>query len=58
MYEKEQKFNRLEREEVIPRYRYASPPYYQNGQENEKFEQRAQSFEPLIHYVVEQEAAT
>jgi hypothetical protein len=28
------------------------------GQENEKFEQRAQNFEPLIHHVVEEEVAT
>jgi hypothetical protein len=45
----------LEREEVVPRYRPASPPYYREGQENEEFEQRAHNFEPLIHYVVEQE---
>ncbi len=45
----------LEREEVVPRYRLASPPYYREGQENEEFEQRAHNFEPLIHYVVEQE---
>jgi hypothetical protein len=45
-----------EREEVVPMYRFASPPYYQNDQENEEFEQRAHNFEPSIHYVVEQEA--
>jgi hypothetical protein len=43
------------KEEVVPRYRPASPPYYQEGQENEKFEQKTHNFEPLIHYVVEQE---
>jgi hypothetical protein len=47
-----------EREEVVPRYRSASPPYYKKNQENEKFEQRAQKFEPLIYYVIEQEVAT
>ncbi len=36
--QKEQhRFNRSEREEVVPRYRFASPPYYQKGQENEEF---------------------
>jgi hypothetical protein len=50
--EKEQRFNMSEREEVVLRYKYASPPYYQNNQENEKSEQRAQNFEHLIHYVV------
>ncbi len=48
----------LEREEVVLKYKFTSPPYYQEGQENEEFEQRAQNFEPLIHYVVEQEAVT
>ncbi len=48
----EQRFNKLEREEVIPRYRSASRPYYRNGKENEEFEQKAQNFEPSIHYVV------
>ena len=56
--EKEHKFNKLEREEVVRRYRFISPPYYREGQENEEFEQKAQNFEPLIHYVVEQEVAT
>jgi hypothetical protein len=38
----------LEREEVVPRYRFASPLYYQNDQENEEFEQRVQNFQPPI----------
>jgi hypothetical protein len=42
-----------EREEVVPRYKSISPPYYWDGQDNEKFEQRTQNFEPLIHYVIE-----
>ncbi len=37
---------------------FTSPPYYRDGQKNEKFEQRAQNFEPSIHYIVEQEVAT
>ncbi len=43
---------------MVPRYIFASPPYYEEGEENEKFEQRAQNFEPSIHYVVKQEATT
>ncbi len=35
--EEEQKLNNSKRE-VVPRYRSASPPYYLNGWENEKFE--------------------
>jgi hypothetical protein len=46
------------REEVVPRYKYASPPYYQEEHENEKLEERAQNFEPRIPNVVEQEATT
>ncbi len=48
----------LEREEVVPRYKSTSPPYYQKDRDNEEFEQRVQNFEPSIHYVVEQEVAT
>jgi hypothetical protein len=47
-----------QREEVVLRYKSISPPYYQDDQENEKFEHRAQNFELLIYYVVEQEATT
>ncbi len=46
-----------EREEVVPRYK-STLPFILKGQDNEQFEQKAQNFEPLIHYVVEQEAAT
>jgi hypothetical protein len=46
------------REEVVPKYRSTSPPYYQKDHKTKEFEQRAQNFEPSIHYVVEQEAAT
>ncbi len=49
----EQKLNMSKREEVVPRYKFASPPYYRNGQENEEFEQRILNFEPAIHYVIE-----
>jgi hypothetical protein len=45
----------LEREEMVPRYIFASPPYYRDGQENEEFEQRTHNFEPSIQYIVEQE---
>ncbi len=37
----EQKFNKSEREEVVPRYGFISPFYYLDDQKNEKFEQRA-----------------
>ncbi len=47
----------LEREEVVLKYKSASPPYYQEGQENEKFEQKVQNFKPSIHYV-EQKVTT
>jgi hypothetical protein len=56
--EEQRRFNRSKREEVVPRYKNVSPPYYKKGEENENFEQRAQNFEPLIHYVVEQEVPT
>ncbi len=35
IYEEEYRFNKLEREEVIPRYRSASPPYYRKEHEDE-----------------------
>jgi hypothetical protein len=53
--EEEERFNKLEREEIISRYISISPPYYRKDRENEEFEQRAQNFEPPIRYVVEQE---
>ncbi len=56
IYEEEHRLNMSEREEVVPRYISTSPPYYRKDHENEEFEQRAQNFEPSIHYVVEQEA--
>jgi hypothetical protein len=37
IYEEEHRFNMSEREEVIPRYKSTSPPYYQKNHENEKF---------------------
>jgi hypothetical protein len=58
IYEKEQRFNMSEKEDVAPRYRSTSPLYYRKDHENEEFEQKAQNFEPLIHYVVEEEATT
>jgi len=50
---KEQRFNKSKKEEVVPRYKYVSPPYYQEEHEDEEFEERANNFEPQIHYVVE-----
>jgi hypothetical protein len=32
--------------------------HYQNDEENEKFEQKVQNFEPSIHYVIKQKAKT
>jgi hypothetical protein len=51
-FKKKNRLNKSEREEVVPRYKSTPPPYYQNDQKNEKFEQRAQNFELLIHYVI------
>jgi hypothetical protein len=45
---KKHKFNKSEREEVVPRYKSTSPPYYQKDHENEKFEQIAQNLEPSM----------
>jgi hypothetical protein len=56
--EEKKRFNSLEREEVIPRYKFVSLPYYRKDHENEEFEQRTQNFETQICYVVKQEAAT
>jgi hypothetical protein len=53
-----QRLNKLEREEVVLRYKFASPPHYQKEHEDEELEERAQNFEPYIHYVVEQKATT
>ncbi len=53
IYEEEQRLNRLEREEVVPRYKFASPPYYEEKHEDEELEKKAHNFEPQIHYVVE-----
>jgi hypothetical protein len=38
MYKEKQKLNKSKREEVIPRYKSASPLYYQEDHENAKFE--------------------
>jgi len=54
----EHKLNKSKREEVVPRYKSVSFPYCRNGQENEELKQRAQNFEPTIHYIIEQEVAT
>ncbi len=54
--EEQQRFNRLEKEEVVLKYKSISPLYYREVQENEQFEQRTYNFEPSIHYVIEQEA--
>jgi hypothetical protein len=57
IHEKEHGLNSLEREEVVPRYKFVSPPYYQEH-EDEELEKKAQNFEPHTHYVVEQKVAT
>jgi hypothetical protein len=54
----EQRFNKLEREEVVLRYIFASPPHYQKEHEDEELEETTQNFKPQIHYVVEQKATT
>jgi hypothetical protein len=41
IYEKKQRFNMLEREEVILRYRSTLSPYYRKKDEDEEFEQIA-----------------
>jgi hypothetical protein len=51
----EQRFDKSKKEEIIPRYRFTLRPYHSNGKKNEEFGQRARDFEPLIHYVDEQE---
>jgi hypothetical protein len=56
--EEEQRLNMPKREEIVPRYKFASPPYYREDHENEEFEKMAYNFEPPIRYVVEQEVAT
>jgi hypothetical protein len=58
MYEEEQRFNMSKKEEVVSRYKLASPPYYRKEHEDEELEERAQNFELQIHYVVEQKAIT
>ncbi len=58
IHEEEQKLNRLEREERVPRYKFVSPLCYQEEHEDEKLEERTQNFEPQIDYVVEQEGTT
>jgi hypothetical protein len=40
MYEEEQRLNKSEREEIVPRYRSTSLPYYQKDHENVEFEQK------------------
>jgi hypothetical protein len=48
----------LKWEEVVPRYRFASPPYYEEKYEDKKFEERIKNFEPQIHYLIEQKFVT
>ncbi len=38
---KEHRFNRSKREEVVPRYKSASLPYYEEEHEDEELEERA-----------------
>ncbi len=58
MYEEEQRLNMSKRQEIVPRHKFVSPPYYWKDHENEKFEQIVQNFEPSICYVVEQKVTT
>jgi hypothetical protein len=58
IHAKKYKLNRSEKEEVVPKYKFALPPYYREDHENVEFEQITQNFEPPIHYMVEQEAIT
>ncbi len=58
IHEEKQRLNRLEKEEVVPRYRSTSPPYYRQEHEDEELEKITKNFEPQIHYVVEQKATT
>jgi len=37
LIQEQQRRNKLKREEMVLRYKSASPPYYQEGKENEKF---------------------
>ncbi len=55
---KKQRLNRSKKEEVVPWYIFASLPYYWKEHEDEELEERAQNFEPQMHYVVKQEAIT
>jgi hypothetical protein len=57
IYEKEHKFNNLERKKIIPKYRSVSLLCYREDHENEEFEQRVHNLKPPIPYVVEQEVA-
>ncbi len=57
IWKEEQILNISKREEVVPRFKFASPLYYWEDHENEEFEQVKQKFEPLIHYLVEQKVA-
>jgi hypothetical protein len=49
----EQRLNRSQREEVVPRYKWVSPLYYKKEHENEELEKKAQNFELHIHYEFE-----
>jgi hypothetical protein len=40
IHEEKQRFNKLKRGEVMPRYRFASPPYYQEKHEDQELEEK------------------
>jgi hypothetical protein len=40
IHEEKQRLNKLKKEEVMPRYRYASPPYYQEKHEDQELEEK------------------
>jgi len=43
----EQRLNMLEKEEVVPRYKSTSPPYYQEEHEDEELEKKSSKFSTL-----------
>jgi len=44
IHEEKQRLNKLKREEVMPQYRFASPPYYHQKQEDQELEEKLEIF--------------
>ncbi len=57
MYEEEHGLNRLEREEVVPKYKFTSLPYYQRTMRMKSLNKELKILN-LWCYVVEQEVRT